>query len=179
MKAWGVVLLLLVAVAVSAQTLVKADQGKPGTQGPWPVTCVSGCSGGGGSGGSSSIVAIDGGYVRADQGIGLDGGLWKVQSMPGNCISRANSFVDGGLTALPVPTTVLANRYYVNVCNSIQNPGTPQVKCRGDGTNPVMAIGNPGDVLGVGDCVVYNQTAAVACIADTATTGITSFECGP
>jgi hypothetical protein len=51
------------AATVLAQNTVKADQGRPGNQGPWPVTCVSGCGGSGG-GTATTIVSVDGGFLK-------------------------------------------------------------------------------------------------------------------
>lgn len=76
-------LILSVLALVSSSALAQqvVNQGKPGTQGAWPVTCTN-CSGGGSSDAGSSVsgvVAVDGGYLRANQGAGLDGGTgWGV-----------------------------------------------------------------------------------------------------
>lgn len=76
-------LILSVLTLVSSSALAQqvVNQGKPGTQGAWPVTCTN-CSGGGSSDAGSAVsgvVAVDGGYLRANQGAGLDGGTgWGV-----------------------------------------------------------------------------------------------------
>lgn len=78
---------------------------------------------------------------------------------------------------------VAANLYrsYIVVCNSKQSVATALLKCTSDGTTPVMAAGNIGEVLAVGACVSYSSPVglpqAVKCIADTASTYALSFEC--
>jgi hypothetical protein len=146
--------LLFVGVAYAQ----KVDQGAPGKQGAWPVT------------GTTISTGSDGGVVM---------------TYPGTCAQTA---ADGGLlhkstavgtSAVPVPTTSTASRISLEVCNSLQNTGTPLLKCRADGTAPVMAVTNAGDVLGIGDCRVFNIPASnvLQCIADAASTNALSFEC--
>lgn len=53
----ALIIFALVSTSALAQTVVKADQGRPGNQGPWPVTL----SGGGGG----IVVIIDGGVQVA------------------------------------------------------------------------------------------------------------------
>lgn len=93
---WGCFALLLLAPAAWAADVIKADQGAPGNQGPWPVTCVSGCSGGsGGSGGSITNVFVDGGIIAVT---GPDGGPVQVQingNSPGNPV-YVSLVLDGG-----------------------------------------------------------------------------------
>lgn len=57
---------LLGGVAWAAEIV---NQGAPGNQGPWKVTCVSGCSGGG------SVVIGDGGAIDVNNSGVIDGGI--------------------------------------------------------------------------------------------------------
>ncbi len=84
----------------------------------------------------------------------------------------------GGVASVNVPASPATGRYYITVCNSRQN-SSQLIKCRADGVAPVMAVTNPGDVLGVGDCILYmtNTSQVIKCIADGATTYITGYEC--
>lgn len=161
--------LVIVAGSAVAQQLVKADQGKPGTQGPWPVTLV-----GSSVAPPSSVIVVS-----------ADGGQALVTISPAQC---ASTITDGGsahkntvvgASAVPVPTDQAAVRAYVEICNSLQNTGTPLLKCRVDGTAPVMAATNAGDVLGIGDCILYAIPASIApqCISDAVGTNALSYEC--
>lgn len=152
LKAWVPVLLAVAFVGAMAWAAnEKVDQGQPGNQGPWPVTITNG------------------GFA--------DGGIPVV---PQNCTLRANKSTTVSTSAGNTPSSQMAGREYLVLCNSLQNSGTPLVKCRVDGTSPVMAVTNPGDVLGVGDCITYTINASItaSCISDGATTYVTSFECG-
>ena len=124
------------------------DQGRAGTEGAWPVSTVEGTS-------------LDGGTV------------WSVGYF---CNSRNQTVTSIGTTAASL-TVGLSGRWYTRICNSLENTGTPNVKCRDDGTNPVMGVANAGEVLGVGDCVTYYTTAAIRCISNTAGTATTQSEC--
>lgn len=97
---------------------------------------------------------------------------------PQLCTTSASKSTTVGVAAVTTPATQLTARRYIIICNSPQNTGTPLVKCRVDGT-PVMAVTNPGEVLGVGDCFQYAVAASVipSCISDTATTYVISYEC--
>jgi hypothetical protein len=83
---------------------------------------------------------------------------------------------DGGV-GVPVPATAAGTRHFNLVCNSVENSGTPKVKCLTNGGTPTMGITNPGQVLGVGDCYQYTTSTDVKCISDTAATAVTSYEC--
>lgn len=143
----------LAAVVAWSQTV---DQGRPGKQGPWPV--------------SLSSTAVDGGPDFVQMGLcasaASDGGLVHQNTVT-------------GVAAVTTPANQNAGRVYVVLCNSLQNSGQPLVKCRVDGTTPVMAATNAGDVLGVGDCAQYaiGPTVVPQCISDTAATNVTSYEC--
>src|SRR4051812_29951638 len=88
------VLLLLVAAVAWAQTTVNANQGAPGTQGPWPVTLYN-TDGGPGSGGSSS-------------------GGGAVTPAPCSVYKETNTSV--GTSGAIVPATPLAGRIWVRIC---------------------------------------------------------------
>ena len=165
-----VVLTVLILGAMAwAQTIVKANQGQPGTQGPWPVTFPSG------------VLSIDAGAI---------------QTAPVHCRTTAldagtvEKTTTVGGTAMRVPSTGVApgtpnnaqGRTYMNICNSAQNASTAIVKCRQDGVAPVYASGNPGQVLLFGDCMITTVEPtpdAVQCIADAAGREVTSYECIP
>lgn len=96
---------------------------------------------------------------------------------PDVCTTIVESVVSVGLTATAVPASALGSRKLVVICNSPENTGTPLLKCRGDGTNPVIGLTQAGQTLKVGDCINYTTTAAINCIADTAATGASVTEC--
>lgn len=131
---------LLVAGVTSAQTVV--NQGKPGNQGPWPIT-------------------------------------------EGPCTNPVESYVafDGGST-IPLPTTALASRRVVTICNSPKNAGSPLWTIRADGTAPTTAAPVPGQTLGLGDCITYFRTATsvdggrpIYGVSDTSSSVVTITEC--
>lgn len=130
------------------------DQGRPGKEGPWPVTIISGGTGGGGS--SSSIT---------------------VQDAP--CASPRDSFYvpDGGVC----PPTALAGRRLILICNAPKNTafGAPFVTITVDGQTPNTSLSSPGQDLGVGDCLTYNIPASTQtrCIFDTPDAGLKITEC--
>lgn len=145
---------LFAGLAYPAGTPVHADQGKPGTQGEWPTAAGPR---------PCALTLPDGGTPY--QSIFWDAGGATFVPWGADGGSGSNS-----------------NRAYVVICNSKQNAtSTTLVKCRSDGTAPVMAISNAGDVLAVGECIVYSSPRGAVqrsqCIADTATAYFTSFEC--
>lgn len=162
---WPFVLAVVGALTLSlsyGQSLVKADQGKPGNQGPWPVT--------------GTIVVVP----------GFDGGTPEaVTDVICNAVlpdaGSPQQVTSVGVSATPVPVIPAATRYYITVCNSSENTGTPLVKCLYNNVSPVMGIANNGDVLGVSDCWKYPITGTnqLKCISDTASTAVTSNECVP
>ena len=148
----------LVAAVTWSQT--KVDQGKPGNQGPWPVTITSGGSGGGSS----------------------NSGLAVTESP---CTSPVESVIifDGG-GATPCPITSLSGRRTVTMCNSPKNTGTPLWTVRADGTAPTIFASSPGQTLGLGDCISYYIGATsgdagvpLYCISDTSSSVLTVTEC--
>lgn len=158
MKKLILIVAALTFVVAHAQTTV-VNQGKPGTQGPWPVTFAFTPDGGGAIPVYSTICK------QADN----DGGtLHKLVTL--TTASAANT-----------PGVSATGRVYVEICNSLQNTGNPMVKCRADGQAPVMASGQAGTVLGIGDCVQFAASPynVVQCITDTNSTNVTSYECVP
>lgn len=152
--------LVLGVTAAFAQT--KVDQGKPGTQGPWPVTIVGGTGGGGGGSGGSGTNTV------TDAGVSV--------SVP-YCSATASKNTTVGVASTAVPASPLAGRWLIRVCNSYRNSGTPIITCTSDGTTPTAASSSAGDTLGVGDCAQYTTGSVINCISDTASTAVTSEEC--
>lgn len=147
--------LLLLPLAAFAQNTVKADQGKPGTQGPWPVTL------------SSPAGSVPGSAVR------------PVQCQAGSSQHTTISLSTSATAITPSLTT----RAYAVVCVSVETSGTPVVRCRADGTNPTNVAGSTGDTLTTGDCLVYpvvgnGGTDPIRCIASAAAY-VTVFQCVP
>lgn len=158
------IVFILLTLTLAASATEKVDQGRPGSQGPWPVTLS-------GSGGSV-VVYVDGGFIQTYPILCRD---------TDDAGTGVNKSTNVGVAAVPVPASSSLNRIYVEICNSLQNTGNPLMKCRADGTAPVNAIGSGGTMLGIGDCVQFAVPAAnaVQCIADSANTYATSYECIP
>jgi hypothetical protein len=96
------------------------------------------------------------------------------------CVSPTHTVTVVGLAGAAVPAVALSPlRQAILVCNSIENPGSPVVKCREDGTMPVMGVAGPGEALAKGDCITYRAPSgkAVKCISDTAGTVVHAEEC--
>jgi hypothetical protein len=98
--------------------------------------------------------------------------------VPATCGTNRHSVVSVGVTATAIPATPLAARAWVDVCVSVENAGTPVVKCRADGTAPVLGSSQPGDALSVGDCIRYAppQGTTIQCIASSST-AVSVTEC--
>lgn len=161
-----VVAVVLVAAVAVAQTIVKADQGKPGTQGPWPVTLS----------GSIPVVIVDGG-VSGGGGTATSTDAGVSVTVPYCSVSRS-SIVSVGTSASTVPVDGgLAGRWMVRVCNSIRNTGIPTVTCATGGVTPDAGLLGDGESLQPGDCAVYTTGGAVSCISDTAATAVSTWEC--
>lgn len=155
---------LLAALVAYADSPVTANQGKPGTQGPWPV----------------KLIGFDGGQQAPNtptypEACGTNGGA-------------ANTAVFIGGAATQVPASPTATRRYVNICNSLENQSAAFIKCRADGTAPTMVPCTAGDGLMFGDCVLYTAPATsntVRCIsdagggADGGNPVATAYECVP
>lgn len=98
---------------------------------------------------------------------------------PAFCSSPTHAVTVVSNTGATVPASALARRVTIDVCNSLENAGTPVMKCRMDGTAPVMGTANVGDVLAKGDCVRYRvgSGTSVKCISDTVGAVAHSLEC--
>lgn len=153
---------------VFAQNVV--DQGMPGNQGPWPVTgslVISGFDGG------SSI----GTYPVQCRSTALDAGSVEANTTVGGTAQRVPS-----VGAAPGTSTASSGRAYMVACNSAQNASTAIIKCRQDGTAPVFAAGNAGQVLLFGDCLVTTAPTGAdvfQCIGSGAGLNVTTYECIP
>lgn len=163
-------LCLLTGVA-HAQNTVKADQGKPGNQGPWPVTGTLTCN-----------TIFDGGAVSIPYPVpvvGIDAGGVFVQDVP--CTGAVESVVvqDGGTTAVLAPHAALAARRTITLCNSPKNTGTPLWTLRIDGVDPTTAATAAGQTLNKSDCITYTlqSTVPVRVIGDTGNSALTITEC--
>lgn len=129
MKRTALVLVLMAGFAV-AQTVMKADQGKPGTQGPWPVTIAGG-----------GLSFPDGGLDVRQASFpwlvaGADGGAVLVESAPG-FVSALNS-----TTAPILPTTTwtgvweeTTQQASISILVSADQIGTLAVDFSSDGVN--------------------------------------------
>ena len=138
--------------------------------------------------------ALDGGFLpkveMANPGARTDAGAVIVAPEGGTfpmsqpvCSSAPQTIVIVGTTAVQVPASQLAGRKALRVCVSLENAGSPKVKCLLDGTpgmtfTPDVGVAQ-GDVLGPGDCYVYpvDTTHVVKCVSDTASTGVLTWEC--
>lgn len=150
--------LALGATAAFAQTITKVDQGKPGTQGPWPVTF------------SSVVWPTDGG---AATGVGGTGTF----PYPCGATSKQTTYtMDAG--AVTVGGT-LAARVYSVLCNSADN-ASGVVRCRADGTAATTTVGSAGTVLAVGSCVLFtNPSGKPITCAGAGSLYVSDFECAP
>lgn len=146
---------LFAASLAFAQT--KIDQGKPGTQGPWPVA------------GAPAIFNSDGGVVN--------GGT--IATYPYHCADTSPNTkvqMDGGVITIGGSV----NRLYTVVTNTgdDRGGGTAVVKCRSDGV-PSLTAGTPGWVGSVGGSISYTNSkgAPIRCIGASGWVG--GFECAP
>lgn len=157
MKRVLVVAATLTALTALAQTIVKANQGQPGTQGPWPVTI-------------SGSVLPDGGSSSGS----------AVYTQP--CSSYVETNTSVGASVTKVPATNTANRVWIRICNSLLNTEGAQCICS-NMTTPSFAASSLGDPLAVSDCVVYNTTVldggVPLCICNGAGTRLPAAECVP
>lgn len=159
---------VFVAAVAAAQTM---DQGMPGNQGAWPVILSGGSasSDGGTIGGAT--------YPVQCRATAQDGGATEQNTVVGGATVRVPS-----TGAAPGTSTAANGRVYMVVCNSAQNASTAVVKCRQDGTAPVFAAANAGQVLLYGDCMTTTAPTGAdqfQCIADAAARNVTSYECVP
>jgi len=149
----AVIALLLLSVNTSAQSQVLANQGRPGNEGPWPVTVTNGSS---------------------------DGGATYVIQQ--SCSTLTQKVTDAGTAAITVPTTPQSGRIWIQVCNSTLNASTTQAICWANG-QPTFSAGSAGDVLATGDCATYNITKQDGgvpwCITNASNASLLSTECVP
>jgi len=97
----------ITAIEARAQNTIKADQGKPGNQGPWPVTVIGPVVvlNDGGVTGITVVVVFDGGPVS--QGPGADGGVnWAVDVAS---IAGAPTTVGNGVTTANTPRVTISS----------------------------------------------------------------------
>lgn len=161
MKNFLAVAVLLFGITAFAQTTVTANQGAPGNQGPWKVTCNN-CGGGGSSGGW----VPDGGFIG--------------QITPVYCsASSVNAVTSVSTSSVATPAATTSTRVSILVCNSLENSSLPLVKCRADNTAVALGVTNPGETINPGDCILYNSKVGVRCISNTASTAVSTFECVP
>lgn len=159
--AWRVVL-LAAALAVAAQAGEVIDQGRPGNQGPWPVTL---------SGSGTVSINFDGGFIG------------QTVTAPCSTLRQTN---DAGIGTTPtrIPTQgPLAGRIWVQVCNDYQNTNTAVCKCSSTTCPASSAVSAIGDSLATGDCAMYNlgiQDAGVpCCVCNGAGVFLPVTECAP
>jgi len=150
LQAIAAILVMLFYSSIGWSQETVCNQGTPGNRGSWLVSLTSG---------SVSIGSVN--------------------TTPQLCGTPAEKITSVGVTAVSTPSSQLANRRVITLCNSPENPGSPKVKCRIDGVTPVMGNTNPGDVLTISSCITYPISASVtpSCISDTAATAVTSIEC--
>lgn len=108
---------------------------------------------------------------------GLDGGfLGSVAPYTCAGVGHKVTLVSGA--AVDCPSTQLATRKYIRLCNSSENTNSI-AKIRVDGTDPIIGSTTAGDALLTGDCVDYPISAAVTprCISNGTNIAVTAFEC--
>jgi hypothetical protein len=139
------------SLTVFAQT--KVDQGKPGTQGPWPVTMPT-------------TYPSDGGFPSGATGAPYPCGPTSINGV---------TQMDGG----SITIGTLSRRLYIVICNSKEN-SSGNIKCRGDNTAASLTAGTPGTWLAVGDCIPFANPAGFTarCIGGNANYA-SWYECGP
>lgn len=112
--------------------------------------------------------------------VSISGGSSSVAVTPELCTTNSHKVVSITNVAGDCPSTQLANRRFVVICNSGENIATRNLKVRVDGVAPVLGIATPGDFLNQGDCIVYAITSSVVpqCISNAAGgTAVTTYEC--
>ena len=130
-------------------------------------------------------VEVSNGSARNDAGVTIvapEGGTFPMSNPV--CVNAPQTVVVVGTSAVSVPASPLAGRKVVRVCVSLENVGSPKVKCAID-SHPIMGFvvtdgGSPtGDVMGPGDCYPYpiDTSHTLKCVSDTAGTGVVTWEC--
>jgi hypothetical protein len=101
------------------------------------------------------------------------------KAAPATCGTPRQSVVAVGGVAAGVPASPLSARAWADVCVSVENSGSPIVKCRADGVAPELGTAAAGDALAKGDCIRYAPPAgqAIRCIASAEGTAVTITEC--
>jgi hypothetical protein len=135
----------------------KVDQGRPGTQGPWPVTLAS------------PSYPSDGGYPSGTTG---------TATYPYPCSQAVQNVYVMDAGSINIGTA--SSRLYTIVCNSRDNT-SGNIRCRvdSDGGVPTTTVGSTGDVLSTGDCISYTNPPGVPIRCIGASVYLTSFECVP
>lgn len=152
MKKFAPLLAFAFAAGVTfAGTVV--DQGSPGKQGPWPVIVT--------------------GSVTPDGGVSAATTVRFLCSTPKSGIT----IVDGGMVASLPADGGLSGRWFIRVCTSPKNSGTPMIACTDDGQTPSMAFNGVGEGIVWADCHTYYTPNTIQCVSDTALTGVTTEEC--
>lgn len=125
-------------------------------------------------------VAVDGYGRILISNPGGGGGVSATAAVyPLSCVAASpHKFTSVGTSSTAVPSTAASGRYYTRICVTLEASGTPQLKCRTDGVAPAFGA-TPGEVLSAGDCVTYSLPAAtnILCIANAASTPVSTFEC--
>lgn len=172
-KTLVVVMVALIASALAfGQTTVKADQGKPGTQGPWPVSI---------SGGSVVITLGDAGITV---NVNFDGGfIGTTSTQPCTRIVSTND-AGYGTTPSRVPASgPAAGRSWIRICNSLLNSSSTQCICATDSCPSTVAASTQGDLLATADCATYPlgvaDSGVPCCVCNGAGSYLPSMECVP
>jgi hypothetical protein len=145
----------LAAGYVVAQSLV--DQGKPGRQGPWPVTITS------------PTYPSDGGYPAGTTGT-------ATYPYPCSQAVQTDYVTDGAAQTMGSAPS----RLYTIISNSLDNTsGNARCRADSDGGIPVVTAGTVGDVLSTGDCISYTNPPGVPIRCSGGGIYLTTFECVP
>ncbi len=146
---------VLWASSVPAQTTVKADQGKPGTMGPWPVTI---------------------------QATGDAGGVYVSDLPCGQLVQTNDASISTTPSKIPV-IGGQASRTWIRICNDLGNSQSTQCRCSTSTCPAATTVGNTGDLLAQGDCVTYNvgykDGGIPCCVCNGAGSWLPSTECVP
>lgn len=151
------VLAVLLCGAIALAQTSTVNQGKPGTQGPWPVTVV-----GPTDGGSTTTVITS--------------------TLP--CKTLTQSVTQVGPVATTVPASPAVGRVWIQVCNGVLNSSSLQCVCEAT-AKPTFSVSSAGDTLATGDCATYNVGNTdggqpwCLCNADAGTSYLVSAECIP
>lgn len=99
------------------------------------------------------------------------------------CTSVVQTVIAVGTTAVTVPTSRAYSSIGVEIENSVENAGSPKLKCTADPVDGGVGMGtsNLGTVKGPGDPMFFglDPSHTIKCISDTAGTAVTTSECVP